>query len=89
LGESGERNIILWADHRAEKEAEGINRTGQGVLGFVGGVMSVSLDRGKRTSSLVLIRILDVFTPTRWMRLARDGNPENALVEESYERGGL
>jgi ribulose kinase len=37
----GERNVILWADHRAEEEAEVINNTGEGVLGFVGGTMSV------------------------------------------------
>jgi ribulose kinase len=42
LGFEGERNIILWADHRAEKEAELINSTGSGVLDYVGGVMSVS-----------------------------------------------
>jgi ribulose kinase len=42
LGQGGERNVILWADHRAEKEAEEINKTGEGVLNFVGGVMSVS-----------------------------------------------
>lgn len=41
LGKSGERNVILWADHRAEKEAEEINKTGEAVLNFVGGVMSV------------------------------------------------
>lgn len=38
----GERNVILWADHRAEEEAGVINKSGEGVLGFVGGVMSVS-----------------------------------------------
>jgi ribulose kinase len=43
LGLEGERNIILWADHRAEKEAELINSTGSGVLDYVGGVMSVSI----------------------------------------------
>lgn len=42
LGLEGERNIILWADHRAEKEAELINSTGSVVLDSVGGVMSVS-----------------------------------------------
>ena len=42
LGLEGERNIILWADHRAEKEAEMINSTGSVVLDYVGGVMSVS-----------------------------------------------
>ena len=43
LGLEGERNIILWADHRAEKEAGLINSTGSVVLDYVGGVMSVSL----------------------------------------------
>lgn len=42
LGLEGDRNIILWADHRAEREAELINSTGSGVLNYVGGVMSVS-----------------------------------------------
>lgn len=36
-------DIILWADHRAEEEAALINSTGEGVLGFVGETMSVSL----------------------------------------------
>ena len=40
--EGGEWNVILWADHRAEEEAETINATGEGVLGFVGKTMSVS-----------------------------------------------
>jgi ribulose kinase len=43
LGGKGEWNVILWADHRAEEEAEVINSTGEGVLGFVGKTMSVSL----------------------------------------------
>jgi len=43
LGLEGERNIILWADHRAEKEAELINSTGSVVLDYVGGIMSVSI----------------------------------------------
>lgn len=43
LGSPGQRNIILWADHRAEKEADEINQSGAEVLKFVGGVMSVSL----------------------------------------------
>ena len=42
LGKQGDRNIILWADHRAEEEAKLINSTGSIVLDYVGGVMSVS-----------------------------------------------
>ncbi|KAI0786483.1 Pentulose kinase [Abortiporus biennis] len=44
LGQNGERNIILWADHRAEKEAELINSTGSKVLDYVGGVMSLEME---------------------------------------------
>lgn len=49
---SGEEawNVILWADHRAEEEAEQINATGEGVLGFVGKTMSVSRVRGEKLS---------------------------------------
>jgi ribulose kinase len=43
LGQHGDRNIVLWADHRAEEEAELINKSGSVVLDFVGGTMSVSL----------------------------------------------
>lgn len=42
LGQLGDRNIVLWADHRAEKEADLINSTGSVVLDYVGGTMSVS-----------------------------------------------
>jgi ribulose kinase len=41
LGLLGDRNIVLWADHRAEKEADLINSTDSVVLDYVGGVMSV------------------------------------------------
>jgi ribulose kinase len=47
LGKDGEWNIVLWADHRAEEEAENINWTGEGVLGFVGNTMSVSTPRSR------------------------------------------
>lgn len=45
LGKFGERNIILWADHRAEEEAKFINSTGSVVLDYVGGTMSVRIHR--------------------------------------------
>ncbi|KAJ7087257.1 hypothetical protein B0H15DRAFT_983301 [Mycena belliarum] len=35
LGKHSERNIILWADHRAEKEADLINSTGSVVLDYL------------------------------------------------------
>ena len=43
LGGYGERNVVLWADHRAEKEAELINATGSIVLDYMGGKIGVSL----------------------------------------------
>lgn len=42
--EGGERNIILWADHRAEDEAKLINKTGNKVLNYVGGTMSLEME---------------------------------------------
>ncbi|KAK7696484.1 hypothetical protein QCA50_001141 [Cerrena zonata] len=44
LGQNGDRNIILWADHRAEEEANMINSTGSKVLEYVGGVMSLEME---------------------------------------------
>ncbi|KAF9526703.1 hypothetical protein CPB83DRAFT_769830 [Crepidotus variabilis] len=44
LGNPGERNIVLWADHRAEKEAEVINATDSVVLKYVGGKMSLEME---------------------------------------------
>ncbi|KAJ3567746.1 hypothetical protein NP233_g6162 [Leucocoprinus birnbaumii] len=44
LGLRGERNIVLWADHRAEKEADLINTTGSVVLDYVGGRMSLEME---------------------------------------------
>jgi ribulose kinase len=42
----GDRNVILWADHRAEDEAKLINSTGNMVLNYVGKTMSVSIHLG-------------------------------------------
>ncbi|KAJ7067904.1 hypothetical protein C8F01DRAFT_1333607 [Mycena amicta] len=44
LGAPGERNIILWADHRAEKQADIINASGSVVLDYVGGTMSLEME---------------------------------------------
>ncbi|XP_028412955.1 FGGY carbohydrate kinase domain-containing protein-like [Dendronephthya gigantea] len=41
------RNIILWLDHRAVKEAEIINTTGHDVLKFVGGKISPEMQAPK------------------------------------------
>ncbi|KAF7331710.1 hypothetical protein MKEN_00050800 [Mycena kentingensis (nom. inval.)] len=44
LGTPGDRNIILWADHRAEDEADMINKSGSVVLDYVGGTMSLEME---------------------------------------------
>ncbi|WFD28337.1 hypothetical protein MNAN1_003346 [Malassezia nana] len=47
LGVHAERNVILWADHRAELEAQRINKTGHKVLDYVGGTMSLEMETPK------------------------------------------
>lgn len=42
-----ERDIIVWMDHRAVKQAEAINATGHEVLKFVGGVISPEMETPK------------------------------------------
>ncbi|KAI0034386.1 Pentulose kinase [Vararia minispora EC-137] len=44
VGQRGTRNIMLWADHRAEKEAEFINSQRSIVLDYVGGTMSLEME---------------------------------------------
>ena len=61
LGEYGERNVVLWVDHRAEKEAELINTTGSIVLDYVGGKISVSLPYPSP-----LIRYLNCIYSWKW-----------------------
>lgn len=46
-GSPGERNIILWADHRAEAEADVINGTRSVVLDYVGGTVSLEMETPK------------------------------------------
>ena len=45
-GEAG-HNIVMWMDHRAEKEAGRINSTGHSVLRYVGGAMSLEMQPPK------------------------------------------
>lgn len=42
-----ERNIIVWMDHRATEQAARINRTGEGVLNYVGGAISPEMETPK------------------------------------------
>lgn len=84
LGQIGERNIILWADHRAEEEALLINGTGNVVLDYVGGVMSVSsssdvLCGGKQHRSM--FANAHCSAPLT----AGDGDSENAVAQTPHE----
>lgn len=47
LGKPGPFDVILWADHRAEAEADTINATAEAVLSFVGGTMSLEMETPK------------------------------------------
>ena len=80
LGKDGEWNVVLWADHRAEEEAEAINATEEGVLGFVGETMSVSL-----LQTLLAITNLEF----ELMPVARDGNPQGIVVEKQHAERAL
>ncbi|CAK5262634.1 unnamed protein product [Mycena citricolor] len=62
LGEYGERDIILWADHRAEKQAGLINETGSVVLDYVGGTMSLEMEIPK------VLWLKQHMDPTRFSR---------------------
>jgi D-ribulokinase len=42
-----QRNIIVWMDHRAIPQAERINRTGNAVLRYVGGIISPEMETPK------------------------------------------
>lgn len=77
IGTPGERNIILWADHRAEEEANLINSAGSVVLDYVGGKISVSQCIVYRFNSDYLDLLL-------LQTKARDGNSEDLMAEEAY-----
>lgn len=46
-GGESKQNIIVWMDHRANKEADEINQTGHDVLNYVGGVISPEMQTPK------------------------------------------
>ena len=83
LGEYGERNVILWVDHRAEKEADLINSTGSMVLDYVGGTISVSLYCSFSSKLRYLNRRLML------LYAVGDGSTKDPLVEKPHETFSL
>ncbi|KAG1725834.1 hypothetical protein EDB19DRAFT_2028496 [Suillus lakei] len=55
IGNNGDQNIILWADHCAEKGAELVNSTGSIALSYVGGTMSVCQQLQIQYTLLILL----------------------------------
>lgn len=85
LGELGERNIVLWADHRAEKEADLINATGSSVLDYVGGAISVRITSFyTRQEDTTRLEGGDLPRTPFLLLSARDGDPEDPLAEASH-----
>jgi ribulose kinase len=74
LGKEGFWNVILWADHRAEEEAEKINATGEGVLGFVGETMSVGRSSSQALENVSRERIPADDHSLRWRFQRRFGS---------------
>ncbi|KAJ8725849.1 hypothetical protein PYW08_004032 [Mythimna loreyi] len=44
---NNEQNIIMWMDHRAQVEADSINKTGHDILKYVGGKVSLEMEMPK------------------------------------------
>jgi ribulose kinase len=72
-GKPGERNVVLWADHRAEEDAALINKSESVVLDYVGGAMSVG----------VTIPGLELRSSSQ---PAGNGGPKDTLAQEAYAR---
>lgn len=72
LGKEGEWNVVLWADHRAEEEAQVINETGEGVLGFVGETMSVSPLYGSCKGGWLTTQLEMEIPKTLWLKKHMD-----------------
>jgi len=45
--DGNDRNVILWLDHRPEKETDKINATNHNLLRYVGGKMSIEMEMPK------------------------------------------
>ncbi|CAG4912273.1 unnamed protein product [Colias eurytheme] len=58
---NNEQNIIMWMDHRAQHEADLINKTGHDILKYVGGKVSLEMEMPK-------LLWLKKHLPNTWLR---------------------
>jgi FGGY-family pentulose kinase len=71
-----ERNIIVWMDHRAQKQADQINDTNHHVLKYVGGKLSPEQEPPK-------LKWIKEHLPDTWRRAAKFFDLADYLVYES------
>jgi len=71
-----EQNIIVWMDHRAQEQADEINRTGHRVLNYVGGKLSPEQEPPK-------LKWIKEHLPETWRRAAKFFDLADYLVYES------
>jgi len=71
-----EQNVIVWMDHRAQKQTEQINGTGHRVLNYVGGKMSPEQEPPK-------LKWIKDHLPDTWRRAAKFFDLADYLVYES------
>jgi FGGY-family pentulose kinase len=71
-----ERNVIVWMDHRATRQAEEINRTGHRVLDYVGGRLSPEQEPPK-------LKWIKENLPDTWERARRFFDLADYLVYEA------
>lgn len=73
-----DQNIIVWMDHRAQKQADEINRTGHSVLDYVGGKLSPEQEPPK-------LKWIKEHLPETWRRAAKFFDLADYLVYESCQ----
>lgn len=71
-----DQNIIVWMDHRAQEQADEINRTGHRVLNYVGGKLSPEQEPPK-------LKWIKENLPETWRRTAKFFDLADYLVYES------
>lgn len=79
LGSDSSHNVIVWMDHRAEKQADEINRTKHRVLDYVGGKISPEQEPPK-------LKWVKENLPDTWRRAAKFLDLADYLVYEASRK---